>query len=98
MCTLKNSSIEGAIRLSTIDSLEFERKVTFGILRVMHGASETSENKGEVIPADYQLLDFVFSDENTFSFTSARYFYENTECTWNHNDFIQGKYVKQRKK
>lgn len=91
---IKDISIEGTISLTWVDSYAYGRRVDYALLRIMHGEDEPSEQRGVVMDPDYHLVDFVFSDENTFSFTKGEYFYENRECPWDPNDFIPGTYRK----
>lgn len=91
---VKNISIEGTIRLSVIDSWEYNREVSFAILTVLHGTSEPSSEKGVALPPDYQLVDFLFSNDDTLSFTDSRYYYENNECDWDPANFVAGTYVR----
>lgn len=91
---IKNIFLEGTIVLSYYDSYELNRRVETALLYVMHGQSEPSSEKGVVLFPDYHLLDFIFSQESSFSFNEATYFYDNNECDWNPNDFIPGTYTK----
>ena len=89
-----NTFIEGTIALSVIDSWEFKREVSFAKLWVLHGQSEPAKEKGVTLEPDYHLVDFLFQDENTLSFSDARYFYENQECDWDPANFVVGTYVR----
>lgn len=86
--------IEGTIRLTWIDSYEYGRRVNYALLRIMHGTSEPSEQKGVVLDPDYRLVDFNFSSDTQFSFTKGEYFYDNKECSWDPAKFVPGTYTR----
>lgn len=90
---IKNTFLEGTIRLSYYDSHELNRRVDTALLYVMHGQSEPSSEKGVVLEPDYQLLDFSFLEDGSLSFSEGTYFYDVRECDWNPANFVPGTYV-----
>ena len=91
---VNHTSIEGTISMSFYDDWELGRR-NVALLYVLHGQDEPAEEKGVSLPPDYHLLDFDIDTENhSFSFTEAKYFYENTECEYDPANFVPGTYTK----
>ena len=87
--------LEGTIRLSYYDSWELNRKVDVAILYVMHGQSEPAAEKGVVLDPDYHLIDFIFAQDGSLSFSEGSYFYDVRECDWDPSNFVPGTYIPQ---
>ena len=90
---INHTFIEGTIDIGHNDySYEFERPLDYATLYVMHGQSEPAKEKGVYANPDYELIDFVFLENGTLSFSEGRYFYDVRECDWDPNNFVPGTY------
>lgn len=90
---VNNSALEGTIKMSTLDDLEMDERRYVALLHVLHGDSEPAQESGTYAEPDYQLLDFSFGNDS-ISFSSGEYFYDNRECNFNPDNFIGGTYHK----
>ena len=88
------TSLEGTIKLSEYDEFLGDKHHDVAMIYVMHGENEPGKESGTSVEADYLLMDFAFSDENTFTFAYGEYFYENRECEYDPANFIGGTYSK----
>ncbi len=85
--------IEGTIRVSYFNDFYTDERHDVAMIYVMHGENEPAEESGSSVDADFQLMDFIIS-EDCITFASANYFYENSECEYNPSNFICGTYKK----
>jgi len=90
----KNTFIEGTISMSYLDDSSLGKRRNIALIHVLHGENEPGEEKGTYAEADYQLFDFDFNEDNTLSFSSGSYFYDNQECEYDPSNFVGGLYHK----
>lgn len=91
---INNTYIEGTIHLSYYDEFLTDIHHDVAMIYVLHGDMEPAEESGTYVDADYQLMDFIFGSDDSFSFLYGEYFYENNECDYDPSNFIPGTYRK----
>ena len=89
-----NTFVEGTIKLSWFEDWDSGEPHNVALIHVIHGDSEPGVENGTYAEPDYQLADFTFNNNNSFTFTGADYFYENRECSFDPQNFVSGVYYK----
>lgn len=95
---MNNTFLEGTIMLSWYEDFYTGERHDIAHIYVMHGDSEPGEESGTYALADYELMDFNFNGENSFTFASGDYAYDNYECNFDPANFISGTYRKDASK
>ncbi|MBQ9735983.1 MAG: hypothetical protein IJV96_04280 [Clostridia bacterium] len=88
------TAIEGTISLSWYEDWDTGERHDVALIYVTHGDGEPAAQSGVSVEADYELMDFVFSEDGSFSFTCGEYFAENPECEYDPANFIGATYHK----
>lgn len=91
---VNDTFVEGTISLSYYEDFWTHEHHDVALIYVTHGEWEPAEESGVYAEADYELMDFVFDGDNSFTFLEAKYFSEKIECDYNPANFIGGKYYK----
>ena len=84
--------VEGTIGLSYYEDFYTNERHDVALIYVMHGEWEPAEEKGTSAFADYQLMDFSFDGDDSFTFAFAEYFSDTKECDYDPTHFIPGTY------
>ncbi len=91
---VNNTFVEGTIHLSWYEDFYTNQRRDVALIYVMHGEGEPTEESGVSVLADYELIDFIFGENDSISFSGAEYFDENSECDYDPAGFIGGTYYK----
>lgn len=88
------SFVEGTIYMSWYEDFDTGEPHNVAMIYVMHGEGEPAEESGVSVDADYELMDFDFADDGSFSFAYGEYFGDSRECDYDPSSFIGGTYTK----
>lgn len=91
---INGTFVEGTIRMSWYEDFDTREIHNVALIYVMHGEGEPAEESGMSVQADFELMDFDFSDGDAFSFAYGDYFSDSKECDYNPANFIGGTYTK----
>ena len=86
--------VEGTIGPSYYEDFDTNERHDIALIYVMHGEWEPGAEPGTAVFADYQLIDFLFDGDDSFTFGGAAYFDEASECDYDPTHFIPGTYHK----
>lgn len=92
--TADGEVVEGTIFLSWYEDFYTGERHDVALIYVTHGDGEPGKESGTSAEADFELMDFIFTEDGSISFARAEYFADEPECDILPSVFIGGAYVK----